>query len=413
MVRKLISSCHNPFEEYKMRGKNWLVAAAGLLGVLVFGQVSFVAAQTNRGGREDGKDGQTQAQTSTQVDRNRTDTMDRSRTDYNNSGTVRDGRTYETWNNGWNNGYYYGESYYPSGRWGWRRGYSSYTYPDYGGYYSSPSYGGYTYEYPNYNGGFYAGQFGTEPGFYGQANMNDNRVLVRVLVPNPTATVTFEGQPTMQQGFDRLYISPVLQANQKYSYTIRVTWMDNNGRETSKEKKITFHPNEVVAANFMDQRDQRGSLAEQLPAGQENVGRQELSEPNQPNQPKQNTQDNQNQPKQNTQDNQNQPKQNTQDNQNQPKQNTQDNQTNPPADRTAREVDGKIVSITNDRVALTDAETGNERTFRISTGTSLMRDGKTIERNDLKAGTQVKIHLKAGSRDEVEKIEATGNNPNK
>jgi uncharacterized protein (TIGR03000 family) len=136
-------------------------------------------------------------------------------------------------------------------------GYGDYGYSDCGSYgYMGPS-GGY---YGDYSSGRTNGQDGTYGAFDNQPMNTRNTAAVRVILPNPRAGVWFEGQPTRQMGFDRLYISPELQPG-NYVYTVKASWMQN-GQEVTREKKVKVRPGQGAMVDFR----QEGSMgSEYLP----------------------------------------------------------------------------------------------------------------------------------------------------
>jgi uncharacterized protein (TIGR03000 family) len=238
-------------------------------------------------------------------------------------------------------------------------------------------------EYPDSNGYYYQGQQGRRSGYYGQeyygqefsaqARSNDNRVLVRVDVPSPSAKIWFEGEATQQQGYDRLYISPPIEPGKNYSYTIKASWMEN-GREVTQEKKLQVHANDQVAATFTG----RGQGQEPIlasPTRADTIGRQELSEP---------------------------------------KSNLVPPTIVPEGDHTLQlpaSATGKIVSIKGERITISDEDGGNERSFQMPQGTSFTLDGKDVGQQSLKAGMHVSVNLKQGTQDQASKIEVNAAAP--
>jgi len=174
---------------------------------------------------------------------------------------------------GWSGGY--------GGYRGWYGGTGLYASPYRGGYYSP-----YAYNYGLYSQPYYTysptypvpydstsmmytapsdatvAQTQSYQSFYNAPAANRNQVSVHVTVPQAGARVWVDNRLTEQQGTDRLFVSPALQAGQQYSYAIRASWMEN-GREVSRQKTVTFSPGQEVAVNFLDTGD--SSITEVLP----------------------------------------------------------------------------------------------------------------------------------------------------
>jgi uncharacterized protein (TIGR03000 family) len=150
---------------------------------------------------------------------------------------------------GYYGGYPYGYGY---------GGYTGYAYPMYSGYYPSYSYG------PYYNSGYigpmyYPSQTYTSPGY--QSNyyspesytgmQDDNSATLEVHVP-ARAELTFDGQKTQQSGPVRIFTTPVLTDGKTYSYEVRATWSDNNGKQVTRSRTVHVAPRQHSVVNFMD-----------------------------------------------------------------------------------------------------------------------------------------------------------------
>jgi uncharacterized protein (TIGR03000 family) len=379
-----------------MKGRTGWAVAAGLLSVLAFVQQGAAQErkegnQGNAGqgaaqerGRHEGNQGnlgQGEAARGAATLHGQTDTGVRG-----DIGRTDPGR--ETINNQPNTNYYGREGYgyqqdgwYGSdyGRRGWRgRGFSR-TYSDYGNgmYDNGYGYGYYRNEYP----GYFAGQSGMSgyytPEMYGQsAGMANNRVLVRLFVPDANARVWFEGAPTQQGGFDRLYISPPIDPGKNYAYTIKAAWMEN-GKEVTREQKLPVHANQQALASF-DQRFQGndGNLppATSTARREDTLGRPEMQEPDR-----------------------------------NPAANgfTQGEKTTKSADL----VLGKILSVNGDRFTITDLDGNNQRSFQIPDGTQIMQNGQNVGHDVLKPGMQVSVSLKSGTHDVASRVEVKSSAP--
>lgn len=88
-------------------------------------------------------------------------------------------------------------------------------------------------------GGGYGGH-GGYGGYHGYATAPATPVIVattarlRVTLPTAEAKLWIQDQPTQQQGLDRVFESPSLDAGKSYTYSLKATWMEN-GKEVSKK----------------------------------------------------------------------------------------------------------------------------------------------------------------------------------
>lgn len=71
---------------------------------------------------------------------------------------------------------------------------------------------------------------------------------IRMILPNPTAKVWFDGTLMTQTGNERLFATPALAAG-THSYTIRAVWMDGN-REMAHERTIHVMPGRTTVVDF-------------------------------------------------------------------------------------------------------------------------------------------------------------------
>src|SRR5262249_26329154 len=138
---------------------------------------------------------------------------------------------------------WYGNRFYGGLGFGW---------PYYGGYW--PYYSGSTYNYPYVNAYPYVdtypysytdpyAAYDTPAPSYNVANS----ASVEVVVPDPNATVWFDGAVTNQKGTDRWFQTPVLESNA--TYTIRASWNDG-GRMVTRDKSVVVTPGETSVVNF-------------------------------------------------------------------------------------------------------------------------------------------------------------------
>jgi uncharacterized protein (TIGR03000 family) len=174
-----------------------------------------------------------------------------------NRGTVNRG----TWNGTWNRGAWNGNRYYANGSYGNRygnryygnyyRGYGwPYLFSGYSPYYSGYGYGyGYpyvnNYPYSSYYADPYAA-YGTLAPSYSNAAVA-NSASVEVIVPNPNATVWFDGAPTTQMGTERWFQTATLTGNA--SYTIRATWNDG-AHVVTRAKTVVVSPGQTSVVDF-------------------------------------------------------------------------------------------------------------------------------------------------------------------
>jgi len=160
---------------------------------------------------------------------------------------------------GFNNGYY-GSNYYSPGWNGYPNNYG-YSYPNRGYTYTQPG-------YVNQPGYVYGGQYvrPNQTAFYSGAQPNVNvpqgAALITVHVP-PDAQLWFEDHQTQQQGPFRQFVTPQLDPNQTFSYTVRARW-NQNGQPVDRSKKVSVHSGERATVDFM--RDM-GNDGNALPTG--------------------------------------------------------------------------------------------------------------------------------------------------
>jgi|SRR5579883_414801 len=74
-------------------------------------------------------------------------------------------------------------------------------------------------------------------------------LTVSVKVPQPYAEVLVDGKKTQQIGTDRTFVSPPLEAGQKYRYTVTARWLEN-GRVVEMSQDATGIAGEVVRVDF-------------------------------------------------------------------------------------------------------------------------------------------------------------------
>jgi len=73
--------------------------------------------------------------------------------------------------------------------------------------------------------------------------------LVRVLLPDASAKVWFDGTLTKQDGGERYFHTPKLEPGSTYTYRIRAAWMED-GMETIQERVVNVSVGETTVADF-------------------------------------------------------------------------------------------------------------------------------------------------------------------
>jgi uncharacterized protein (TIGR03000 family) len=262
------------------------------------------------------------------------------------------------------------------GRRGWR-GNRQY-YGNYGnGFYDNGFYGN---QYPSNEGQrFYSGSNGRVSGYFNpemDGQLANNCVLIRLSLPSADAQVWFENAATQQRGFNRVYISPPIETGKNYTYNIKATWMEN-GHEVTREKKLQVYANQTAMANFEDRGGDRHETINTAPDAattkrENTLGRPELQEP--------------------------------------------ELKTSglPESEKTTKSSDfvaGKVVSVNGDRLTITESTGNNQRTFQIPDATQITLNGQRVANDALKAGMQVSVSLKQGTKDVANRVEVTSSAP--
>lgn len=317
--------------------------------------------------------------------------------------------------------YYYGSGWnaYP----GYGYGYGS---PYYGGawYTSYPSWGSSVYSYPSYyssswsypSSTYYSSGSTWDPSYAAgplsssyqalyQEPRDQNQVLLRVHVPEPSAKVWIEDQLTQQQGTDRLFVSPPLNAG-TYHYTVRASWMEN-GREVSREQKVKVEAGREAQVNFQQR------------AGESGINRTGFDQPAPATSPARDPsrpQDNRDSPSKSGLQPDSNPNVGTRDNRpltpGTPESRSQDANRPVPApgaisQTSTSTVSGKVVRVEKDQLVLTTTDGNREQTYRIPAEVSVMLNGKKADLNELKPGMTLSLSTKAGSPTTVTRVEAT------
>ena len=72
--------------------------------------------------------------------------------------------------------------------------------------------------------------------------------MIDVQVP-ANAKVWFDGTPTQQTGATRAFVSPPLDANSTYSYTVRAQW-DDNGKMKEETRRVEVRAGQTSTVDF-------------------------------------------------------------------------------------------------------------------------------------------------------------------
>jgi uncharacterized protein (TIGR03000 family) len=72
---------------------------------------------------------------------------------------------------------------------------------------------------------------------------------IRVVVPDPQATIFFDGRTTTSTGTERLFHTPALAFGGSYTYQIRATWVQG-GRQVTQERTVSVMPGQTTVIDF-------------------------------------------------------------------------------------------------------------------------------------------------------------------
>lgn len=142
--------------------------------------------------------------------------------------------------------YLYNYSPYPYPRYYSRYPYSLYSTPNFAPYYGTASVflsGGNVYNPPPSD---YAAFYGAPPDAV--APPADNRARIRLRVP-ADAELWFDNVKTSQTGTVRQFESPPLNPAERYSYEVRVRWLEN-GDLVTRTRRVIFRAGETVAVDL-------------------------------------------------------------------------------------------------------------------------------------------------------------------
>jgi len=131
-------------------------------------------------------------------------------------------------------------------------GYSPYSYQNYGSAYQyAPSYYNLSPSYSLFPSTYGYTQPQIQQSFYPAPMTPVQSVAVTVLLPVANAQVWFQGAATSQQGTERVFQSPPLEANHAYTYTIKARWTES-GRVVDQERQVSVQVGQNTTVNFRD-----------------------------------------------------------------------------------------------------------------------------------------------------------------
>jgi len=208
--------------------------------------------------------------------------------------------------------------------------------------------------------------------FYAGPSLDRDKILLRINVPIPDAKVWIENQPTQQMGLNRLFISPPLDPQKEYTYSVRASWMQN-GQEVTQEKTLSARTGQEVTANFSVVGEQKqnkpGRPAEKLP--KPDAGRFNNSDGRARDVP----------------------------------QDPEPGRVNAPVRATSSLVEGKAILIESDQIIVENKDK-KQSILKIKPDTQFMMDGKNADRLALKPGMQVSATMKTDEPNVAVKIDA-------
>jgi uncharacterized protein (TIGR03000 family) len=133
------------------------------------------------------------------------------------------------------------------GWYGWGLGWDDWGWGSYGSWYGD-DYDSYRSFYPSplpFNGG---------PGApsAGMSLDDEASTAVRINVRVPVdAEVWVEGARTTQAGRMRRFVSPPLDPDRNYTYTVRARWHDNDDVEVDRTRKVQVSAGDAITVNFL------------------------------------------------------------------------------------------------------------------------------------------------------------------
>jgi uncharacterized protein (TIGR03000 family) len=147
-----------------------------------------------------------------------------------------------------NGNYGYGGSYLPFG--GAFLPYGGANLPDvYAGPAYTPAYPGYTPNYYDAAPLYPAPPMRRRQAYYVAPVAAQQFARMTVLLPTADAQVWFDNTATSQTGMKRSFDSPPLEANHRYTYTVKARWLEN-GKVMDQERQVHVQMGQNVTVNF-------------------------------------------------------------------------------------------------------------------------------------------------------------------
>ncbi len=84
-----------------------------------------------------------------------------------------------------------------------------------------------------------------------RAELEENQVHIRVLLPSENAKLWFEDTPTEQQGVERVFMTPGLERGTTYTAKLTAVWKEN-GKEVKREKKVDIRVGREATVDFTE-----------------------------------------------------------------------------------------------------------------------------------------------------------------
>jgi uncharacterized protein (TIGR03000 family) len=99
--------------------------------------------------------------------------------------------------------------------------------------------------------GYFPGAYtpGTSDYSYGTFAPQKDCANIRVVLPRADAKVWFDDSATGQTGLNRQFVSPKLNPNEGYSYTVKAQW-EENGKLVTRTRRVSVSANSVVSVDF-------------------------------------------------------------------------------------------------------------------------------------------------------------------
>ena len=82
------------------------------------------------------------------------------------------------------------------------------------------------------------------------AEQTDGAALIEVLLPTDDARVWLDGNATSSRGTERRYTSPTLQVGHSYSYTVKASWITDDGELRTVERQVPLSAGSRVLVDF-------------------------------------------------------------------------------------------------------------------------------------------------------------------